>query len=102
MPKKAETTLQPAGNLAGNPLDSRRTQSHHEDPSHVLSALEPVMPMHCYMVQSTDPHTYNKDVGNPLWQATMQKEYDSLLQESDFASGSTSTRKEYFQVQMGP
>jgi hypothetical protein len=27
-----------------------------------------------------DPQTYNKVVGNPLWKATMQKEYDSLLE----------------------
>jgi hypothetical protein len=71
MPKKAHTTLQEAGNLAGNPLDSRMTRSQHEEPSHVLSASEPAMPMHCYMVQSTDPHNYNRVVGNPLWKATM-------------------------------
>jgi hypothetical protein len=80
MPKKAHTTLQAVDNLAGNPLDSRRTRSQHEEPSHVFSASEPAMPMHCYMVQSTDPQNYNRVVGNPLWQAAMQKEYDSLLQ----------------------
>jgi hypothetical protein len=32
------------------------------------------------MVQSTDPQTYNKVVGNPLWKESMQKEYDSLLE----------------------
>jgi hypothetical protein len=52
--KKAQTTLQAVGNLAGNPLDSRMTRSQHEEPSHVLSASEPMMPMHCYMVQSID------------------------------------------------
>jgi hypothetical protein len=78
MPKKEHTTLQVADNLAGNSLDSR-TRSQHKDPSHVFSASEPAMPMHCYMVKSTDSHTYNKDVGNPLWQEAMQKEYDSLL-----------------------
>jgi hypothetical protein len=71
MPKKAHTTLQVAGNLAGNPLDLRRTRSQHEEPSHVFSALELAMPMHCYMVQSTNPQNYNKVVGNPLWQATI-------------------------------
>jgi hypothetical protein len=65
MPKKEHTTLQAAGNLAGNPLDSRRNRSQHEDPSHVFSALEPAMPMHCYMVQSIDPQNYNRVVGNP-------------------------------------
>jgi hypothetical protein len=80
MPNKAQTTLQAAGNLVGNPLDSRRTRSQHEDLSHVFSASEPAMHMHCYMVQSTDPQKYNRVVGNPLWKIAMQKEYDSLLQ----------------------
>jgi hypothetical protein len=71
MPKKSHTTLQAVGNLAGNPLDLRRTRSHHEEPPHVFSTSEPVMPMHCYMVQSTDPQNYNRVVGNPLWQETM-------------------------------
>jgi hypothetical protein len=79
MPKKAHTTLQAAGNLAGNPLDSRMNRSQHEEPSHVLSASELVMPMHFYMVQSTNPHNYNRVVGNPLWKVAMQKEYESLL-----------------------
>jgi hypothetical protein len=67
-------------NLVGNPLDSRRTRSQHEDPSHILSSSEPSMPMNCYMVQSSDPHTYSKVVGNPLWEVAMQEEYDSLLE----------------------
>jgi hypothetical protein len=80
IPKKAHTTLQAAGNLAGNPLDSRRTRSQHEEPSHVFSASKLMMSMNFYMVQSIDPHNYNRVVGNPLWKAAMQKEYDSLLQ----------------------
>jgi hypothetical protein len=79
MPKKAQFTLQATGILAGNPLDSR-THSQHEEPSHVFTASEPMMRMHCYMIQSSDPHTYNKALGNPLWQAAMQKEYNSLLE----------------------
>jgi hypothetical protein len=60
-------------------LDSRRSRSQHEEPSHVLSAFEPTMPMHCYMVHSSDPQVYSDDVGNSLWEATMQEECDSLL-----------------------
>jgi hypothetical protein len=30
------------------------------------------------MVQSSDPHTYIKVVGNPLWKEAMHEEYDSL------------------------
>jgi hypothetical protein len=80
MPKWAQSTLQEAGDLAGDPLDSRRTRSQHEEPSHVLSSFEPVMPMHFYMVQYSDPQIYSEVVGNPLWEATMQEEYDSLLE----------------------
>ena len=50
------------------------------DPSHVLSTSEPTIPMHFYMVQSSDPHTYSEVVGNPLWEASMQEEHDSLLE----------------------
>ena len=32
------------------------------------------------MVQSSDPHTYSEAVGNPLWEAVMQEEHDSLLE----------------------
>jgi hypothetical protein len=79
MPKKERPTLQEGGNLARNPLDSRMNKSDNEETYHVLSASEPAMPMHCYMVQSTNPHTCNKDVGNPLSKETMHKEYDTLL-----------------------
>jgi hypothetical protein len=39
-----------------------------------------MMPMHFYMVQSSDPHTYSEVVGNPLWEETMQEDHDSLLE----------------------
>jgi hypothetical protein len=32
------------------------------------------------MVQYYDPHIYSEAMGNPLWEATMQEEYDSLLE----------------------
>jgi hypothetical protein len=76
---REQFTLQEAGNLAGNPLDLRRTRSHHEEPSHVLSDFEPTIPTHYYIVQYSDPQLYSKAVGNPLWQATMQEKYDSIL-----------------------
>ena len=80
MPMWEQSTLQEIGKLAGDPLDFRRTQSQDVDPSHVLSTYEPTMSMHCYMVQYFDPHTYSEAVGNPLWEATMQEEHDSLLE----------------------
>jgi hypothetical protein len=71
MPKWAHSTLQAIGNLTGDPLDSRRTRSQHVNPPHVFLASEPGIPMHCYMVQSSDPHTYCEVVGNPLWKTSM-------------------------------
>jgi hypothetical protein len=71
MPNKAHTTLQEEGNLKGNPLDSRRTRSQHEESSHVFLASEPTMPMHCYMVQPIDLNNYDKVVGNTLWKEAM-------------------------------
>jgi hypothetical protein len=80
IPKKAKFTLHAAGILAGNPLDSRRTRSQHEEPSHVLSSSKPTMPMHFYMVHSTYLQLYSEDMVNPLWKAFIQKEHDSLLE----------------------
>jgi hypothetical protein len=79
IPKWAQSTLQVAGVLLRNPLDSRRTQSQQKEPSHVLLSFEPAIPLHCYMVQSSDSHIYSEVVGNPLWEVAMQEEYDSLL-----------------------
>jgi hypothetical protein len=72
--------LQEVGFLAGDPLDSRTTRSHHEEPSHVLLAYEPTITVHYYMVQYYDPQTYSKVVGNPLWKESMQEKYESLLE----------------------
>jgi hypothetical protein len=78
------------------------------DPSHVLSTSELVMPMHFYMVQSSNPHTYNEVVSNPLWEASMQEENDSLLENQTWdlvplppgrklvsANGSTGPREKH-------
>ena len=80
IPKSAHSTLQEEGNLVGDTLYLRRTRSQHVDPSHVLSASEPTIPMHCYMVQYFDPHTYSEVVVNPLWEEAIQEEHDSLLE----------------------
>ena len=54
----------------GDPVDPR-TQSQFEDPSHALIATEIVIPMHYYMVLSSDLQAYAEAVGNPLWEAAM-------------------------------
>jgi hypothetical protein len=32
------------------------------------------------MLPSLEPHTYKEVVGNPFWEAAMQEEYNSLLE----------------------
>ena len=75
-----QTTPQDASDLMGDPVDSRRTQSQFEEPSHALIATELLILMHCYMVLSLDSCTYAKATGNPLWEFAMQDEYKYLLE----------------------
>jgi hypothetical protein len=50
IPKRELSVPHATDVLAGDPLDLSRTRSQHEEPSHVLSASELAMSMHCYMV----------------------------------------------------
>jgi hypothetical protein len=79
-PKWAKTTLQDAGDLVGDPADTRRTQSDFEEPPLALTATKTMPPMHLFLVQSSDPQSYGKTVGNPFWESSMQEEYNSLLE----------------------
>ena len=62
----------------GDPVD-QRMQPQFEEPSHALTATKPVIPMHCYMVLSLDSRAYAEATGNPLWEAALQDEYNSLV-----------------------
>jgi hypothetical protein len=66
MPKWAQSTLHDAGDLVGDPVDPRRTISQYEDSPHVITATEPTIPSHCYMVQSSDPQICKEAAGNPF------------------------------------
>jgi hypothetical protein len=79
-PKWAQTTLQDAGDLVGDPADTRRTQSDLEEPLVALTATEPFPSRHRFLVQSSDPQSYGEAVGNPFWESSMQEEYNSLLE----------------------
>lgn len=65
-----------------SPVKNQRTRNlaNIYDAPHALSAIDPIMPMHAYMIQSSDPQTYPKATGNPLWEATMDEEYNSLIE----------------------
>jgi len=46
-----------------------------------LTTIEQMPPRNISLVQSLDPHSYGKDVGNPFWESTMQEKYESLLEK---------------------
>lgn len=50
-----------------------------EDPQALL-AMEPCMPMHAYMIHASNPQTYAKAVQHPKWEATIDEEYNSLIE----------------------
>jgi hypothetical protein len=79
-PKWAKTTLQDAGDLVGDPADTRRTRSDFEEPPLALTTTEPLPPRHIFLVQSSDPQSYGEAAGNPFWESSMQEEYNSLLE----------------------
>jgi hypothetical protein len=79
-PKWAQTTLQDAGDLVGDPADTRRTRSNFEEPPIALTVTEPLPSRHLFLVQSSDPQSYGEAARNPFWESTMQEEYNSLLE----------------------
>jgi hypothetical protein len=76
----ALTTLQHAGDLIGDPTDTRRTRSNFEEPPIALTATEPLPSKHLFLVQYSDPQSYGEAAGNPFWKSAMQEEYNSLLE----------------------
>ena len=54
-PKWAQTTLQDARDLVGDPTNTRRNQPNYEEPPLALTAIEPLPSRHLFLVQSSDP-----------------------------------------------
>jgi hypothetical protein len=79
-PKWAQTTLQNAWDLIGDPTDTRRTRYYFEEPPIALISTEPFPSRHLFLVQYSGPQSYGEVVGNPFWESTMQEEYNSLLE----------------------
>jgi len=71
IPKWAQTTLQSAGDLVGDPTDQTRTRYQFKDHPHALPTTNPIMSMCCNMALDSDLHTYAEAAGNPFWEATM-------------------------------
>jgi hypothetical protein len=79
-PNWAQTTLQDARDLVGDPVNTRRTRSDLEEPPISLTSIEPFPSRHIFLVQYSYPQSYGKATGNPLWESAMQEEYNSLLE----------------------
>ena len=82
LPTWAEKTLQDAGELVGDPADTRRTRSQFFGAPQALAATEPLLPIHFYMKLGSDPQTYSEAAGNPLWEAAMDEEYTALIENN--------------------
>jgi hypothetical protein len=65
-----------------DPTDPCRTRSQFEGATHVLTSIEPLYPMHAYMVLASDPHSYAEAEGNTYWDISMDVEYNSLIQNN--------------------
>jgi hypothetical protein len=79
-PKWNQTSLQDAGDLVGDPTNTRRTRSNFEEPPIALTSTEPFPSRHIFLVQSLDPQCYGEATGNPFWESSMLEEYNSLIE----------------------
>ena len=74
-PKWEDKTIQDVGDLAGNPLDPKKTRSQFRNASY---ACEISLAENYYMVMGYDPQSYQKAFHDPIWKTTMEEEFHSL------------------------
>jgi hypothetical protein len=79
-PRWAQHTQQVTKDLVGEPTNPRRTRSQFEGVLHALIAIDPLLPMHFYMVLAFDPRSYVEVARNHYWEYAMNKEYNSLIE----------------------
>ena len=70
----AYKSIQAAGDLAGNPLDPRKTKSQF----HTTFASEVVLAEKCFMMVGYYPQNYQEASLDPIWKTSMQEELNSL------------------------
>ena len=75
IPKWEEKTIHAAGELAGNPSDTRMTRSQFES---ALCVKDPLFTEKCYLMVESDPQTYEDAADDPRWKTTMKEEFSSL------------------------
>ena len=68
IPKWEENTIHAAGELAGNPSDTRRTRSQFES---ALCMKDPLFDKKCYLMVESYPHTYEYASHYPICKTSM-------------------------------
>ena len=63
-PKWHEKSIQVVEDLAGNPLDRRKTRSQFHNASY---ASEIYLAEHCYIMIGSDPQSYQEYFHDPMW-----------------------------------
>jgi hypothetical protein len=66
-PKWANTTLQDAGDLVGDPVKTRRTQSDCKEPPLSVTSTELILSRHIFLVWYSYPRSYGEAARNPFW-----------------------------------
>ena len=74
-PKWTEKTIEAVGDLAGNPLDPRKTRSQFHG---AYFANELRLDDNYYMMVGYNPKSYYESSHDPIWKTTMQEEFNSL------------------------
>jgi hypothetical protein len=72
-PTWSEKTLQDAGELVGDPTDTRRTRSQLFGAPQALATTKPLLPIHFYMKLGSYPQSHSEATGNPLWEDAMDE-----------------------------
>ena len=68
-PKWAQKTIEAVGDLAGNPLDPRKTRSQFHT---AYFASQVYLAKKCFMMVGSDPQSYQEAYYDPIWKTTMQ------------------------------
>ena len=69
IPKWEENTIHAAGELAGNPNDTKRTRSQFES---ALCVKDPLFAEKCYLMIYSNPKTYEYVAHDPKFQTSMK------------------------------
>ena len=74
-PKWAAKTIHAAGELTGNPNDTRRTRSQFES---ALCVKDPLFDKKYCLIIDSNPHTYEYLSHDTIWKTSMKEEFSSL------------------------